>query len=128
MISWHFPIFVFVSFVMFVVVLRAVLIHRIERPPTRTVLLMAVVIVVGGMSFAKFGTSLGLPVWVYYGVPALLTWMLPPVVFRMGANEFGKYIIIAALVAPLIHALFSFFLGWKEYMPFIPIPSISELF
>jgi len=31
------------------------------------------------------------------------------------------------LVAPVIHVLFSFFLGWQEYMPFIPVPLLSEL-
>jgi hypothetical protein len=34
---------------------------------------------------------------------------------------------MAVLVAPVIHVLFSFFLGWKEYMPFIPVPYLGEL-
>ena len=62
------------------------------------------------------------------GIPAALTSLLPPIVFRMAPAEIGKYILMAALVAPVIHVLFSFFLGWKEYMPFIPVPSLGELF
>ena len=88
---------------------------------------MAGVVVVGGLVFAKMGTTIGLPVWLYYGVPAVLTWVLPPFVFRMRGNEIAKYLPMAVLVAPMIHVLFSFLLGWKEYMPFIPVPSIWEL-
>lgn len=116
-----------VSLVAFVGILRLVLHGRTDRPPTQTVLWVATVVVVGGMSFAKLGASTGLPVWVYYGVPAVLTWALPSLVFRMRAPEFGQYLILAVLMAPVIHILFSFFLGWKEYMPFIPVPSLVEL-
>ncbi|MEP6948193.1 MAG: hypothetical protein ABI863_02915 [Ginsengibacter sp.] len=38
-----------------------------------------------------------------------------------------QYLMMSLLLAPLIHAAFSFFLGWKEYMPFWNIPSIKEL-
>ncbi|MBC8374865.1 MAG: hypothetical protein H8E26_02400 [FCB group bacterium] len=125
--NWHFPVLIMVSLVAFVGILRLVLHGRTDRPPTQTVLWVATVVVVGGMSFAKLGASTGLPVWVYYGVPAVLTWALPSLVFRMRAPEFGQYLILAVLMAPVIHILFSFFLGWKEYMPFIPVPSLVEL-
>ncbi|NQT62322.1 MAG: hypothetical protein HQ556_05125 [Candidatus Marinimicrobia bacterium] len=124
---WHFPVLIIVSLIAFVGVLRLVLHGRANRPPTQTVLWVAAVVVVGGMSFAKLSTMAGMPVWVYYGVPAVLTWALPPLVFRMRAPEFGQYLILAVLMAPVIHVLFSFFLGWKEYMPFIPVPSLVEL-
>ena len=125
--SWHFPALIVVSLVAFVGVIRFVLNRRAERPPVSRVLWVAAVVVVGGMSFAKLGASSGLPVWVYYGVPAVLTWALPPLVFRMRPPEFGQYLILAVLIAPTIHVLFSFFLGWNEYMPFIPVPSLGEL-
>ncbi len=78
------------------------------------------------MVFAKMGTTVGLPVWLYYGVPAVLTWLLPSV-FRMRGRVVTKYVPVAVLVAPMIHVTFSFVLGWKEYMLFIPVPSIWEL-
>jgi len=37
------------------------------------------------------------------------------------------YLVMAFLSSPLIHVVFSFFLGWKEYMPFINIPAMWEL-
>ena len=125
--SWHFPALILVSFVTFIGVLHVVLNRRDKRPRALTVLWVAAIVVVGGMTFAKAGTSVGFPVWVYYGVPAALTWILPPIVFRMRAAEFGQYLLMAVFVAPVIHILFSFFLGWKEYMPFIPVPALSEL-
>lgn len=125
--NWHFPVLIFVSLIAFVGVIRVVVQRRADRPRILTVLWVAAVVVVGGMSFAKLGASAGIPVWVYYGLPALLTWTFPPIVFRMRGFEFGMYLVLAVLVAPLIHVLFSFFLGWKEYMPFIPVPSLSEI-
>jgi hypothetical protein len=80
------------------------------------------------MVFAKYGVLTGWPWWIYYGAPALLTWVLPPLVFNLNRKQIVRYLILAFLVAPIIHVLFSFFLGWKEYMPFIPVPAIWELF
>src|SRR5258708_3442024 len=120
---WHFAVFILVSLVAFVGVLLVVLNRRRSPPTLARVLGVASVVVVGGMAFAKAGTSAGLPVWLYYGTPAALTWVLPPIVFRMRGNEVAKYLVLAVFTAPAIHILFSFFLGWKEYMPFIPVPS-----
>jgi hypothetical protein len=125
--GWHFPVFILVSFVAFVGILRVALNRRSELPPTMTVLWVAAVVVIGGMIFARAGTSMGLPVWLYYGLPAILTWVLPPIVFRMCGSEVARYLPMAVVVAPTIHVLFSFLFGWNEYMPFILVPSIREL-
>jgi hypothetical protein len=127
MASWHFAVFILVSLVAFVGMLLLVLHRRSARPGMTKTLWVAGVVVIGGMAFAKMGTTVGLPVWLYYGVPAALTWVLPPVVFRMRGHEVATYLPLAVLVAPTIHILFSFILGWKEYMPFIHIPSLWEL-
>jgi hypothetical protein len=79
------------------------------------------------MTFAKLGASHGLPVWLYYGVPAALTWVLPTVVFRMRGREVPSYLVLALVLAPGIHLVFSLILGWKEYLPFLPLPSLAEL-
>ena len=88
---------------------------------------VSVIVVVAGMAFGKYGATGGLPWWIYYPVPALVTVFLPPVVFRLGARGTVLYLALALLSAPLIHVLFSFFLGWDEYMPFLPIPSLASL-
>jgi hypothetical protein len=79
------------------------------------------------MIFARWGATVGLAWWVYYTVPALVTLIVPPAAFRMARIEAMEYLVLAFVMAPAIHALFSFFLGWKEYMPFLPVPSLLEL-
>jgi hypothetical protein len=125
--SWHFAVFILVSLVAFVGMVLLVLRRRNPPPRLTRILWVAGVVVIGGMEFAKMGTTVGLPVWLYYGVPAGLTWVLPPVVFRMRGHEVARYLPLALLVAPTIHILFSFILGWKEYMPFLHVPSLWEL-
>ena len=124
---WRFLVFVGVSFLLFLVVLRIALLRRDRRPARGTILWVAGVIVVGGMTFAQVGATIDLPVWLYYGLPAVLTWVVPPVVFRMTWSEFARYLPLALLVAPAIHVAFSLLLGWNEYMPFLPVPSLAEL-
>jgi hypothetical protein len=123
----RFSVFVFVSLVAFIAILRFATRHRSQRPDTSTVVLVSGIVVVGGMIFAKFGNNAGLPWWIYYTVPALTTLLLPPVVFKFSGKELLQYLVLAFLSSPVIHVLFSFFLDWHEYMPFIPVPSLKSL-
>jgi hypothetical protein len=125
--SSHFPVFILVSLIAFIFIINFVMRERTQVASVFQISLIALIVVVGGMFFAKYGENTGLHWSIYYGVPVLLTLVLPPVAFRMDRKETTIYLIIAFLVSPAIHVLFSFFLGWKEYMPFIPVPSLSEL-
>jgi hypothetical protein len=125
--DWHFLVFIAVSLAAFIAVLRLVLRDRSTAPSWPTLIWVAAVVAIGGMAFAKVGASRGFPVWLYYGIPAAMTWLLPPLLLRMRGREVPIYLLLAALLAPAIHIAFSFLLGWKEYLPFFPIPSISEL-
>ncbi len=80
------------------------------------------------MTFARYTAQYGLPAWIYYSIPAAATIFLPPITFAMNRKEILVYMILAFFSAPLIHTLFSLFLGWTEYMPFLQIPSLKELF
>jgi hypothetical protein len=115
------------SLLEFAVVLRLVLGADTIRRRWGSVVVVSVVVVVLGMSFGRYGALVGLPWWLYYPVPALVTVLLPPVVFRMRPARTAGYLLLALLSAPLIHAVFAFFLGWDEYLPFLPIPSLAEL-
>ena len=123
----RFSIFVLVSLVAFIAILYFVTRHRSKRPQTSTVVAVAGFVVVGGMIFAKFGNNAGLPWWIYYTVPALATLLFPPVVFKFSGRELLQYLVLAFLSSPVIHVVFSFFLDWHEYMPFIPVPSLRSL-
>jgi hypothetical protein len=125
--EWRFPVMILASLVEFVVLLRLVLGRSAFRDRIKAVVAVSAIVVVGGMLFGKYGATLGLPWWIYYPVPALVTILMPPLVFRMGAKRTVVYLVLALLSAPLIHVLFAFFLGWNEYMPFIPIPSLASL-
>lgn len=125
--AWHFPVFIAVSLVLFLGLLRFSVRRRQPLPPDATLVGIAAVVVVGGMTFAKIGATSGVPVWLYYGLPAALTWLLPPLVLRMTRRELAWYAPLALLLAPTIHLTFSLLLGWKEYMPFLPVPSLAEL-
>ena len=124
--SIQFPVLMAVSYAVFVVLLRFVLRKR-ERFPLKAALVLGLCVVCAGMVFAKYGAMGGLPWWVYYTIPMLLTVFLPPFVLRMRIREFAAYLLLSFLSAPAIHAAFSFLFGWKTYMPFVNIPSFWEL-
>jgi len=120
---WHFPVFVLASILIFSGVMLFVLRHRTAKPGWWTYIWVGGVVTAGGMIVAKVGANIGLPLWFYYGVPAATTWVLPPTV-KMRRFEVVEYLVLALLTAPTIHVLFSLFLGWGEYLPFIQIPSL----
>jgi peptidoglycan/LPS O-acetylase OafA/YrhL len=126
--AWlRFPIFIAVSYVVFAAVLYLVLRRRERVGLMLHVLAIGVLVIVGGMVFAKLGQNSGWPWWVYYTVPMLLTVLLPPVYFQMNRREVPEYLVLSFLSAPVIHVLFSFLVGWKDYMPFVVIPSLWDL-
>ena len=100
--------------------------RRSPRPSATTIALVSVLVVIGGMVFAKLGNNAGLPVWIYYAVPALTTLVLPPIAFRMAARtELWQYLILAFASSPAIHVGFSLFVGWHDYLPFFYVPTLK---
>jgi CDP-diglyceride synthetase len=120
----HFLVFIAVSLAVFIGILRWVLRARSRAPSAGTVSIVALVVVVAGMCFAKFGANMGLAVPIYYGVPAAITLLLPPLAFRMNLRETAWYVVLAFLSSPVIHVFFSLFIGWHEYLPFWHVPSL----
>lgn len=126
--AWiRFPVFIAASYVVFAAVLYWVLRKRERTGLLPRVLVIGLLVIVGGMVFAKVGQNAGWPWWIYYTVPMLLTVLLPPLYFSMNRRETPEYLVLSFLSAPAIHLLFSFFVGWKDYMPFVEIPSLWEL-
>ncbi len=123
----RFPIFILVSLVVFFAILRFVTRSRLAPVSWLPSFVIALIVVVGGMVFAKVGQNTGWPWWVYYTVPALATLLFPPLALRFSARELWQYLLLAFLSSPLIHLLFSFFLGWHNYLPFFQVPSLQEL-
>ena len=125
--AWRFPILIIVSLIVFAVILRFITRRRPSQPTSLSVIVVATIVVVGGMLFAKFTQNAGWPWWIYYTVPAFVTLVLPPAAFRFSGQELWRYLVLAFLSAPAIHVAFSLLLGWHDYMPFLPVPSLQEL-
>jgi len=116
-----FLVYVLVALIVFIGVLVFTLRARSQRPVFK-ILLLALIAVVGGMTFARITFGVGLPWWIFYGLPALITFVLPPLVLRMSGKELSLYLLLALLMSPVIHICFSFFFGWHDYMPLFYVP------
>lgn len=95
--------------------------------PTLKIVLLTILITAGGMLFARIAYGQNLPWYVYYGIPAALTFLAPPVVLTMSRRELFTYLPVAALMGPVIHTFFSFLFGWHEYMPLFYVPWWREI-
>jgi hypothetical protein len=126
--EWRFPIMIAASLLLYLGVLRLVMGRSAFRRRLAAVGVVSAVVVIGGMLIGKYGaTWLGLPWWIYYPLPAMLTIVTAPVVFRLSLRRTLLYVTLAAASAPLIHLGFSFILGWGEYLPFWPVPSLASV-
>ena len=115
---------VLVSFILFFLVIRIVLGKQEFTEKRGSIILLSIVIVIIGMLIGKYGANWGLKWWIYYPVPMLMNVLLPPIVLKMKTRKTIFYLVLSLLSAPFIHVIFSFFFGWKEYMPFWKITGI----
>jgi hypothetical protein len=125
--AWHFPIMIFASLLVFFLIIRIVLPRGGFAAKLKEIFLLAFVVVVLGMFFGKYGATYGLPWWIYYPIPMLVTVLLPPIILKLNKTKTVIYLLLSFLSAPFIHVFFAFFFGWTEYMPFWKIPYIGTL-
>ncbi|NND80374.1 MAG: hypothetical protein HKN53_10785 [Maribacter sp.] len=125
--AWHFPLMILVSFLLFYLIIRIVIGKTQFNQKIKSILILSVFVVILGMLLGKYGAQMGFKWWIYYPVPMLMTVLLPPIVLKMNIKESQLYLFLSFLSAPFIHVLFSFFLDWKEYMPFWDIPFIGDI-
>ncbi len=125
--AWHFPLMILASLLLFLLIIKVVIGRVLFKEKIRLVLLLSGFVVVVGMLFGKYGAQMGLKWWIYYPVPMLMTVLLPPIILKMNTRKTFLYLVLSFLSAPFVHAFFSFFLGWTEYMPFWKIPYIGDI-
>jgi hypothetical protein len=126
----RFGVFIVAAFVLFFSVVLWIVRRRPARPSLGSLFALAIIVVPVGMLFARYSHLVfpNLSWAIYYGVPALTTFLLPPLWLQMSRREVALYVPLALLMAPVIHFVFSLFVGWHDYMPFPAyIPSIAEL-
>jgi hypothetical protein len=127
---WRFIVFILAAFLLFATVVQWVIRGRIGKPEWWSMLTLATIVVPAGMIFARYSHIFfhDLSWIIYYGVPAGITFCLPPLWLRMSRREIARYIPLAILMAPAIHIVFSLLIGWHDYMPFpFYIPSLAEM-
>jgi len=125
----RFGVFIVAAFVLFFSVVLWIIRRRPARPSLGSLFALAIIVVPVGMLFARYSHLVfhNLSWAIYYGVPALTTFLLPPLWLQMSRREVALYVPLALLMAPVIHVVFSLFVGWHDYMPFPAyIPSIAE--
>ena len=125
--AWHFPVMILASLLLFLLIIRMVIGKLTFLRKFKLVFILSLTVVVVGMLFGKYGAQFGLKWWIYYPVPMLMTVLLPPIILKMNTKRTVLYLLLSFLSAPFIHTLFSFFLGWTEYMPFWKLPHIADL-
>jgi len=123
----HFCLMVLVSFILFFEIILIVAGKRFFLYNKNKILFISFVVVIAGMLFGRYSANLGLPWWLSYPVPLLVMAILPPAWLKLTRPQTLLYLAISLGIAPLIHVLFSFVLGWKEYMPFWNIPFIGDI-
>ena len=125
--EWHFPIMIVASLFIFFVILRFILGKTEFNEKRKQIIFLALIVVVVGMLFGKYGATFQLSWWLYYPVPMLITVLLPPLVLELNTRKTVIYLVLSFFTAPFIHFIFSYFLGWTEYMPFWKIPFIGKM-
>lgn len=116
-----------VSVIVIILIVRFSLRQRYPNPTQQVVVVMTLgLLAVVCMAWERYTTGWGMPWWIYYPVPFLLTLLIPIFWFRMKRNEALTYSLLTVLAAPVSHIVYSL-LGWKEFMPFIEVPSLLEL-
>ena len=106
---WRFPVMILASLLLFLLIIRLVIGKSAFRERFKAVIFLAFLLVIVGMLLGKYGAQYGLPWWIYYPIPMLMTVLLPPIVLKMNVRKTVFYLILSFLLAPLIHFLFSFF-------------------
>lgn len=126
--DWHFPIMILASLIVFFIVIRIVLSKQQFDQNYMAIILLSILVVILGMLFGRYGAIWGLKWWIYYPIPMLMTVLLPPMALKLNIKKTISYLVLSFLSAPFIHVVFSFFLGWTEYMPFWKIPYFKTIF
>ncbi len=125
--NWHFLVMIIASLILFFLVIRIVIGKKEFSMKINSIFFLSILVVIVGMLFGKYGAQTGLKWWIYYPLPLLMNVLLPPIVLKMKLIKTVFYLFLSFLSAPIIHAFFSFFIGWNEYMPFWNIPFIGDM-
>lgn len=84
---------------------------------------LGIAIVTVGLGIILLKT--GLPPWLYFPLPVIVSLGAPWLIFRPGWKAYLVFLGVSVIMSPLTHFLWSFFLGYHNYLPFWEIPSVQ---
>lgn len=123
----RFQVMAAVTYMIFLCVVRIAMGSQ-YKAKSFLVSIIGVFTVFGSFIISRYNVVLKLPDFLCYILVVLLTVFLPPLSLKMKSDQTLKYIAVGFVAIPLLHLLFSLLLGWGEYLPFIPLPSLWDLF
>ncbi len=124
--AFRFLIMAAVTYIAFLCVIRLIIGSQ-YKAKSFLINIIGMITVYGSFLISRYGNFLKLPVLLYYVFPVLLTVFLPPLALKMKSDQTLKYLAFSLLAVPVIHLVFSFLLGWGEFLPFIKIPSLWNI-
>ncbi len=124
--AFRFLIMAAVTYIAFLCVIRLIIGSQ-YKAKSFLINIIGMITVYGSFLISRYGNFLRLPVWLDYVLPVLLTVFLPPLSLKMKSDQTLKYLAFSLLAVPVIHLVFSFLLGWGEFLPFIKIPSLWNI-
>ena len=92
--EWHFPVMILSPILIFFLVLRIILSKKEFIAKRRQIFILTLIVVVLGMLFGKYGATNGLPWWLYYPNPMLLTAIPPPVILKLNTQKTVAYLVL----------------------------------
>ena len=105
---------VLVALAVFIGLLFFILRDRSQRPIFR-IFLLAFIVVVCGMTISRITYGIWVPWWIFYGIPALITFLLPPLVLRMSKKELLFYVPLA-IINISCYPCFLFIFHWMAWL------------
>jgi len=84
----------------------------------------AIAIVTVGMGIILL--KAGLPPWVYFPLPVLVSMVSPWLIFHPNWKAYLVFLGISMIMSPLTHILWSLILDYHNYLPFWEIPSVWD--
>ncbi len=124
--AFRFLVMLAITYMAFLCVIRIAMGNQ-YKAKSFLINIIGILTVFGSFIISRYNGILKLPGFIYYILIILLAVFLPPLSLKMKSDQTLKYIAIGFVTIPILHLLFSLLLGWGEYLPFIPLPSLWDL-
>lgn len=124
--AFRFLIMAAISYMAFLCVIRLVMGSQ-YKAKSFLINIIGMITVYGSFIISRYKGLFKLPGYIVYIIIICLMIFLPPLALKMKSDQTLKYFAFGIIAVPVLHLLFSLLIGWGDYLPFIPIPSLWNL-